>query len=201
MDLHLSNDERAYLAGLGVDAGPDGSLVTTSGRPVSDAAVLTLLAKASPVAGREGVVGAAGSPGSPGDVAKAMLPGYFMRGYLGAGHAAESPANTGRRGTTAVPDAPQIEGRDFTRGYLGAGHAAASPDDMPADNPHYAAAAAVYEANQRAVMAEHVVPSTAITAQHAAPVRAVSMPQDMNAANVPMSISVQASKPAPGEQR
>ena len=199
MDLRLSNDERTYLAGLGVDTGPDGSLVTTSGHVVSDAAVLTLLAKASPVAGREGVVGAAGSPGSPGDVAKGMVPSHFMRPFLSAGHAADSPANTGMRATTAVPDAPQIEDRDFTRGYLTGGHAAPSPDDMPADNPHYDGAAKVYAANQMQVQMEHVAPSTDCTS---VPVSSrVPMPQDLHASSVPHALSVAASKPSPGEMR
>ena len=147
------------------------------------------------VAGRD--VDGSGA-GAPAEMAK-MVPGQFHRPFLSAGHAAESPAVTGRRATTPVPSADPVEHRDFTRGCLTAGHASPPPDDQPADNPHYEGAVRVYAANRAAERGEHIMFSQAVTSMPAN--GRLALPQDMHASLVPHQISVSASKPAPGEQR
>jgi hypothetical protein len=133
-----------------------------------------------------------------GEMAKGLVPQQFMRGYLAAGHQANSPAVTGRQGTTAIPSSDPIEHRDFTGGYLTAGHADPSPDDAPgANNPHYRVAAERYNANQQQVRAEHVVPSESIVSQPSA--SRVALPQDMMASAVPQAVQVMATRPSPGE--
>jgi hypothetical protein len=178
---------------------------------------------ASPVsaegpAARTGRAGPAGPVGSgtadrdmvPGDdLAKGMAPQRFMRPYLAGGHQVNSPAVTGMRGTTAVPDSHHAEPQDYQRGWITPGHEQDSPDARPGNNPHavgtpgsevYRSAAAVYEANQTQLRTEHVMPSQNIPAQTAA-VRPAAMPSDMRASDVPAALQVGATRPAPGEVR
>ena len=146
--------------------------------------------------------------GPPDEMAK-MTPEAFQRHYLVNGHAAESPANTGRRGTTAVPASDPAEPAGFDRGWIRPGHQEPPPDARPANNPlppgspgadAYRAAAGVYQANQGQARTEHVMPSGAITATPAA-CRPVTLPSDMRASAVPVARAVAATKPAPGEMR
>jgi len=147
--------------------------------------------------------------GEDGPARKGMVPASFHRPYLAPGHQSDSPANTGLRGTTAVPEtARDAEPQDFTRGWIRSGHQAEPPDDRPPNNPHpagtpgaavYRSAAGAYEANQAGVRTEHVMPSQAARSEPA-PARVV-MPPDMRAASVPVAVQVAASRPAPGETR
>jgi hypothetical protein len=146
--------------------------------------------------------------GPPDGMAKGMLPDRFMRPYLAAGHQADSPGTTGRRGTTAIPEtASQVEPQDFDRGWIRPGHQEPPPDARPANNPQppgspgagvYGAAAGVYQANQGQVRTEHLMPSQAVTSMPA-PSRPPMLPADMRASAVPQAVQVQATRPAPGE--
>jgi hypothetical protein len=147
----------------------------------------------------------------PPDLAK-MTPASFRRHYLAASHAAESPANTGRRGTTAVPEtAREAEPQDFTRGPLQAGHAAVPPGNDPdGNNPNqpgtparevFGTAAGRYEMNRSADRTDHMMPSASMRAGAEPMPARVAMPADMRAASVPQAVQVQATKPAPGETR
>jgi hypothetical protein len=149
---------------------------------------------------------------------KGMVPSRFMRGYLAAGHQADSPGTTGHYGVSAAPSMGMQPGGEphvvmperFTRGWIVPGHEAEPPDDQPeGNNPHpagtsgaqvYATAADRYTANRAAERIDHVMPSQAITAT-TAPVRQAALPSDMRAASVPHATVVAASRPAPGETR
>ena len=147
----------------------------------------------------------------PPDLAK-MTPAAFRRHYLAAGHQSDSPANTGRRGMTAVPEtASEAEPQGFTRGPLQAGHEADPPGNDPAgNNPHpggtparevYGTAAGRYEANRGLDRTDHMLPSTSMRAGSEPQPARVAMPGDMRASSVPAAVQVAATKPAPGEMR
>jgi hypothetical protein len=213
MDLSLNEAEREHLAALGVVPGPDGALRGASGVLVSPGTAVALLSKAA-ISPRDFTRaplrdGHAAASGDEVDLAK-MTPDAFRRHYLAAGHAAESPANTGARATTVIPEtASHAEPQDFRRGPLQAGHEADPPGSDPAGNnpcPPGASAPEVYAAAERrwaaniaAAAAEHVTPSTM---GPAAPLpQRVMLPADMRAGSVPMAAQVHATRPAPGERR
>ena len=138
-----------------------------------------------------------------------LVPSRFHRPYLAAGHQADSPANTGRRGVTVIPETAAAEPQDYTRGWIRPGHQAEPPADDPGgNNPHppgslartvHDTAAGRYEANQQQARTEHVMPSQAITASPS--VSRVALPQDKRASAVPASLTVSATRAAPGESR
>jgi hypothetical protein len=150
-------------------------------------------------------------PPDGGDLAK-MTPEAFRRHALVGGHAAESPANTGRRGATAVPASDPAEPQDFRRGWLQPGHEDADPANDPVgNNPHpggtpgaavYRTAAGRYGDNQARVAGDHLMPSQHIRSEPAA-CRPVALPADMRASAVPVPVQLQLqlTHPAPGETR
>ncbi len=144
----------------------------------------------------------------PDDLAK-MTPQAFRRHYLAAGHAAESPAITGRRGTTAVPETShQAEPQHFGRGYLAEGHASPSPaSDFAGNNPHapgtpaaevLATAAGNFGQIGARSRSQRLTPS-GFTVSEPAPARSV-MPPGMRASAVPAHVTVAATRAAPGER-
>ncbi len=166
------------------------------------------------------ILAAAGVPegGSLGPALKDISPQDFRRGYLTAGPAADSPANTGRRVPVPPPgddDGPGegtgvekvIDATDFDRGYLDAGHAAASPGDMGDSNPvaprtgsgteTYRHAAETYNVNAARERLQHVAVSHECVSE-AVPAR-WSPPSDLNARNVPVPRAAGATRKAPGE--
>jgi hypothetical protein len=142
-------------------------------------------------------------PPDGGDLSKGLVPSRFMRPYLSASHAADSPANTGMRGTTAVPETSRdIEPQDYRHGWLQPGHQDASPDDDPAgNNPHFGTAAGRYEMNSSLARTDHMMPSASMRAgAEPVPARA-AMPADLRASSVPVSVQMQATAASPGEAR
>ena len=156
------------------------------------------------------------SDGGPDGMAKGLVPDRFMRPYLTAGHAANSPGATGHYGVSPAPHMDGVPGGDahvaepqaFTRGPLQAGHEDDAPQNDPGGNsPHpggtpagevYRTAAGQYGANQRQARTEHVMPSQAIVSTPATS-RPPMLPADMRASAVPHAVQVMATKPAPGE--
>lgn len=221
MDLSLNAAEREHLAALGITPDERGTLRSASGREVDPGVAVALLTKAAinPAdfqrTGPAGPAGPAGSGTADRDMAdgenlaKGLVPQRFHRPFLAAGHAAESPANTGMRATTPPPSSHPAEPQDYTRGWIRPGHQAEPPASDPmGNNPHppgtpasgvYATGAEHYAGNQDRSRSEHLMPSQAITSQPS-PSR-MALPQDMRASEVPHAISLAASRPAPGESR
>ncbi|HUY45615.1 MAG TPA: hypothetical protein VMV92_07795, partial [Streptosporangiaceae bacterium] len=170
---------------------------------------------------RTGPAGPAGEPGSgtadrdmtggEDEAAKAgLVPQRFHRPYLAAGHEADSPANTGRRGTTVVPEtARAAEPQDYQRGWIQPGHQDEPPDDDPGgNNPHepgtptadvLATAAGRLGRNSARSRTDRLTPAAWNIAEPA-PSR-VALPQDMRASDVPVRVTLAATRPAPGETR
>ena len=141
-------------------------------------------------------------------MAKAMVPSRYMRPYLGAGHAANSPAVTDERVTTAAPDSHPVNAQDYDRGWIYPEHQTPSPGGGGGNNPNapgssaeavYASGAHAYGENQRAARAEHVMPSQHVVSTPAASRMAV--PADMRASDVPAHVAMQATRPSPGERQ
>jgi hypothetical protein len=200
--IEWTEAELARLAGQNVIKGPDGGLRDGRDEPVSDGLACMLLAHESGT-----------HPVDPGD---------YQRGYLRAGHAADSPMNTrvqavtidpatGGRSTTPPDDGDGVEkvvaASDFHRDYLTLGHASPSPADRPGNSPaapvtgsgqeRYRQGAEAYEGNQQRARAEHVMPSQCVTAQPAT--SRWSPPPGLGAANVPQPRAAGATRKAPGE--
>ena len=145
--LSLNDADRLALAAAGVSESPDGSLRSAGGSIVSPGVAAALIARKDRLGGDQ--ARPATHPVDPGD---------FRRGYIAAGHAADSPAN--RRLAAPVPpegggrsaslcttpddgddvaaDGDEvekvIEAQQFARGPLIQGHEAPSPGDLPGNN-------------------------------------------------------------------
>lgn len=219
--LTLGEPDRAVLAGFGIRADRDGTLSTSTGEPVDAGTAVHLLQRARegqhPQAGQEPSGQPVGADleamlnSAPrAEMAKALDPGMFHRGYLKPGHQADSPASTGGRECPApMPESHPVMAGDFARPWLRGDHQAASPGDDPrGNNPLpvgapggklYEALARQWKANEAKARAEHVMHSESVTAEPA-PAR-WALPRDPRAGSVPQHVSARMTGTAPGEER
>jgi len=211
--LTLNDAERQALADAGVTADSSGALRSGDGSPVSPGVAAALLkadAARHPDTGqfieaasaRQTAPNTTGIP-EPGPSAR---PGEFDRGYLEAGHAAESPAVTGRLMPVPHPETHPAEPQDYHRGPL---DSTLAPDSDPeGNNPHppggpardvLDTAGEQYEAGRARSQADRLLDGLGGLSGPAVS-RAV-MPPDLRASSVPFDVTPEATRAAPGEDR
>jgi len=216
--LSLTDAERLALADVGVTVEPSGILRGDDGAEVGPGvAAMLLKTDRHPdtgqfVAGRPAGYAAPGDFGMP-DPVRVGAPGDFARGYLAAGHAQNSPGNTGRADPPGSPDGAHVaEAADFRRGWI-EGQQAESPGTLPPDNPNpggspaaqvYAAAAEALTRNVRSADDDRMTPYRAIPDNPPGTPRPIpdqQIPPDLRARAIPSPRATDLTRAAPGETR
>lgn len=202
--LDLNDAELAHLQSLGVRRGDDGVFRSEAGREVSPGTAVKMLSLDGSL---RPTVSTSEYRANLAALGKGMDPGRFHRGYLTPGHQADSPAVTGHQTPAPMPESRPAEPQDFTRSFLRAGHQKPSPDDgvnnlvPPGSDGRtlYDSASAAYNANRERSTNDHVECTGTVSSRPAVPQWRPS--PDLGSGNVPTSITVAATRPAPGERQ